>query len=236
MELEQKNATEHEMHLALMTKVDEKEEAEEAKLAAEIERWTAELQARKHIAQRDRELAKAQNTQEKADLIEKEKTRAADREQKKQESHQQLLKVNIFLASSGMNPTATATPAATVGTVPQPASPQAQAPQPVLSLGRAELQGRIANVWQDSTPDKMSHAIMQILMEHGVAISVAPPPPGPDMEMEELSESEEEEEPPVRIEGSASSGSTAKPKGKRAVPKAEALKIRDDRKKKKLNQ
>ena len=58
MELEQKDTTENEKHFSLLTKVDEKVEAEEAKLAAEIERWTAELAARKQIAQRDLDLAK----------------------------------------------------------------------------------------------------------------------------------------------------------------------------------
>ena len=90
---EQKDATETETHTALLAKVDEKEEAEEPKLEAEIQKWTEELEAKQMIAQRDRDAARAQNLQEKTNLVEKEKTRAADREQKQMESQQQLLKV-----------------------------------------------------------------------------------------------------------------------------------------------
>ena len=92
-------------------------------------------------------------------------------------------------------------------------------------------------MWQDASPTTMAQAFMQILTEQGMAVSVAPPTPqGADIEMEELSESEEEVEPSSRKEGATSAGSTAKPKGKRSVPKAEALKIRETRNKKKLSQ
>ena len=83
----------------------------------------------------------------------------------------------------------------------------------------------------------MAHALMQILTEHGVAVAVAPPTPvGPDIEMEDLSESEEETDPLGTTEGSTSAGSTAKPKGKRSVPKTEAAKVRETRRKKKQGQ
>ena len=83
----------------------------------------------------------------------------------------------------------------------------------------------------------MAQAFMQILTEQGMAVSVTPPAPqGADIEMEELSDSEDEEDLPGRKEGTTSSGSTATPKGKKSVPKAEALEIRETRRKKKQSQ